>query len=155
MFPTRFTEKSFAINLSPSVMNNATNRKPAFNVGPPSARQRNTNFAFSEVLGSSLPSSFEKKLCQSRTPSDKTFSIRALRHKDTIKLNHYTMKQFNKKLIGIKHNAITPYKENGSKQSIGVAPITQVTHVRNKNSNIQGRSLYVIYVIFNTISNCS
>ena len=28
--------------------------------------------------------------------------------------------------------------------SIGVAPITQVTHVRNKNSNIQGRSLNLI-----------
>ena len=28
--------------------------------------------------------------------------------------------------------------------SIGVAPITQVTHVLNKNSNIQGRSLNVI-----------
>ena len=27
---------------------------------------------------------------------------------------------------------------------ICVAPITQVTHVRNKNSNIQGRSLNVI-----------
>ena len=27
---------------------------------------------------------------------------------------------------------------------IGVAPITQVTQVRNKNSNIQGRSLNVI-----------
>ena len=27
----------------------------------------------------------------------------------------------------------------------GVAPITQVTHVHNKNSNIQGRSLNVIY----------
>ena len=30
----------------------------------------------------------------------------------------------------------------------GVAPITQVTHVRNKNSNIQGRSLNVIKVSF-------
>ena len=40
-------------------------------------------------------------------------------------------------------------------QSIGIAPITQVTHVRNKNSNIQGRSLYVIKVIFHTIKNCS
>ena len=30
---------------------------------------------------------------------------------------------------------------------IGVAPITQVLHVRNKNSNIQGRSLNVIKVI--------
>ena len=30
---------------------------------------------------------------------------------------------------------------------IGVAPTTQVTHVRNKNSNIQGGSLNVIKVI--------
>ena len=30
--------------------------------------------------------------------------------------------------------------------SIGVAPIKQVTHVRNKNSNIQGRSLNLISV---------
>ena len=36
------------------------------------------------------------------------------------------------------------------KLNIGVAPITQVTQVRNKNSNIQGRSLYVIKVIFHT-----
>ena len=34
---------------------------------------------------------------------------------------------------------------------IGIAPITQVTHVRNNNSNIQGRSLNVIYVIFHTL----
>ena len=36
-------------------------------------------------------------------------------------------------------------------------PITQVTHMRNKNSNIQGRSLYVIKVIFHIIRiyNCS
>ena len=39
--------------------------------------------------------------------------------------------------------------------TIGVAPITQVTHKLNKNSNIQGRSLDVIIVIFNTIRNCS
>ena len=37
---------------------------------------------------------------------------------------------------------------------IGVAPITHVMHVRNKNSNIQG-SLNVIKVIFHTIKNCS
>ena len=30
-----------------------------------------------------------------------------------------------------------------------------VTHVRNKNSNIQGRSLNVVKVIFNAIRNCS
>ena len=30
---------------------------------------------------------------------------------------------------------------------IGVAPITQPTHVRNKNSNIQRRSPYVVKVI--------
>ena len=35
--------------------------------------------------------------------------------------------------------------------TIDVAPTTQVTHVRNKNSNIQGRSLNVIKVIFHTI----
>ena len=34
---------------------------------------------------------------------------------------------------------------------IGVAPITQVTHVRNKNSDFQGRSLNVIKVVFHTI----
>ena len=34
--------------------------------------------------------------------------------------------------------------------TIGVVPNTQVTHVR-KNSNIQGRSLNVIKVIFHTI----
>ena len=33
---------------------------------------------------------------------------------------------------------------------IGVTPIMQVTHVRNKNSNVQGRSLTVIKVIFHT-----
>ena len=38
--------------------------------------------------------------------------------------------------------------------NVGVAPITQVTQVRNKNSNIQGRSLNVIKVIFHTIRNC-
>ena len=38
---------------------------------------------------------------------------------------------------------------------IGVAPITHVTHVRDKNSNIQGRSLNVIKVIFHTIRDCS
>ena len=30
-----------------------------------------------------------------------------------------------------------------------------VTHLRNKNSNIQGRSPYVVKVIFHTIKNCS
>ena len=38
---------------------------------------------------------------------------------------------------------------------IGVAPITQYTHMRNKNSNIQGGSLNVIKVIFHTIRYCS
>ena len=38
---------------------------------------------------------------------------------------------------------------------IGVAPITQVTHVRNINSNIQGGSLNVIKVNFHTIGNSS
>ena len=36
-------------------------------------------------------------------------------------------------------------------QNIGVAPITQVKPVRNKNSKIQERSLKVIKVIFHTI----
>ena len=39
--------------------------------------------------------------------------------------------------------------------NIGIAPITLVTYVRNKNSNIQGRSLNVIKVICHTIRNCS
>ena len=39
--------------------------------------------------------------------------------------------------------------------SIGVAPISQVTHVPNKNSNIQGRSLNVIKVIFHSKRNFS
>ena len=38
---------------------------------------------------------------------------------------------------------------------IGIAPITQITHMHNKNSNIQGRSLNVIKVIFHTIRNSS
>ena len=36
----------------------------------------------------------------------------------------------------------------GQNLSIGVAPITQITYVRHKNGNIQGRSLNVIKVIF-------
>ena len=38
---------------------------------------------------------------------------------------------------------------------IGVVPITQVTHVHNKNSNNQGRSPNVVKVIFHTIRNYS
>ena len=38
---------------------------------------------------------------------------------------------------------------------IGVAPITQITHVRNKNSSTQGSSPNVIEVIFHAIRNCS
>ena len=38
---------------------------------------------------------------------------------------------------------------------IGVAPNYAVTHVRNKNSNIQRRSPNVVKVIFHTIRNCS
>ena len=38
--------------------------------------------------------------------------------------------------------------------SISVAPIMQVTHMRNKNSNIQG-SFNVLKVIFHTIRNYS
>ena len=36
-------------------------------------------------------------------------------------------------------------------QYIGVAPMTQVTHVRNKDNNNQGRSPNVVKVIFHTI----
>ena len=41
--------------------------------------------------------------------------------------------------------------------SIGVAPNTQATYVRNKNSNIQGRlyTINVVKVIFHTKRNCS
>ena len=39
---------------------------------------------------------------------------------------------------------------------IGVAPIANnFAHMRNKNSNIQGRSPNVVKVIFYTIRNCS
>ena len=38
---------------------------------------------------------------------------------------------------------------------ISVAPITQYTHVRNKNSNTQGSSPYVVKVLFHTLRNCS
>ena len=38
---------------------------------------------------------------------------------------------------------------------IGIAPITQVTHMHDKNSNNQGRSPNVVKVIFRTIRNCS
>ena len=41
------------------------------------------------------------------------------------------------------------------KQLIGVASITQTTHVRNKDSNIQGRSPNAVKVIFHTVRNCS
>ena len=37
----------------------------------------------------------------------------------------------------------------------GVAPITQVIHVRNRNSNIQVRPHNVIKVFLHTIRNCS
>ena len=39
--------------------------------------------------------------------------------------------------------------------NIGVAPITQYTHVRNKNSNTQGSSPNVVKVVFHTLRNCS
>ena len=38
---------------------------------------------------------------------------------------------------------------------IGIAPITQYTHMRNKNSNTQGSSPNVVKVIFHTLRNCS
>ena len=54
------------------------------------------------------------------------------------------------------HSVIKKYRIDAMKRAlglkwldvIGVALITQVTHVRNKNSNIQGRSLNVIEVMF-------
>ena len=39
--------------------------------------------------------------------------------------------------------------------TIGAAPITQYTHVRNKNSNTRGSSPNVVKVIFHTSRNCS
>ena len=39
--------------------------------------------------------------------------------------------------------------------AISVAPITQFTHMRNKNSNTQESSPYVVKVIFHTLRNCS
>ena len=39
--------------------------------------------------------------------------------------------------------------------NIGVAPITQYTHVRNKNSKTQGSSPNVVKVIFHTTRNFS
>ena len=38
---------------------------------------------------------------------------------------------------------------------IGVAPIKQYTHMRNKKTNTQGSSPYVVKVIFHTTRNCS
>ena len=51
--------------------------------------------------------------------------------------------------------AVEYFTKTRNSSAIAVAPSTQVTHVRNKNSNIQGRSLNAIEVIFNTIRNCS
>ena len=39
--------------------------------------------------------------------------------------------------------------------TLGVAPITQFTHLHNKNSNTQGSSSKVVKVIFHTKRNCS
>ena len=36
--------------------------------------------------------------------------------------------------------------------SVGIAPITQYTHVRNKNINTQGSLPYVVKVIFHTLT---
>ena len=44
-----------------------------------------------------------------------------------------------------------PHECDFAANNIGVAPIRQVTHMRNKNSNIQGSSLNVIKEIFYTI----
>ena len=49
----------------------------------------------------------------------------------------------------------TGWDEMQDRNYSGVASITQVTHVRNKNSNIQGKSLNVIKVLFHTTRNCS
>ena len=46
-------------------------------------------------------------------------------------------------------------KKIQSHNIIGIAPITHIRHVRNKNSNNQGRSPNVIKVIFHTIKNSS
>ena len=52
---------------------------------------------------------------------------------------------------------VIPFQLNNLTVTLGsdVAPFTQVTHKRNKNRNIQGRSLNVIKVIFYTIMSCS
>ena len=47
------------------------------------------------------------------------------------------------------------YKQLQYLTKIGVAPITQCTHVCSKNSHIQGRSHNVVKVIYHTIKNCS
>ena len=80
----------FHINTGPDPLKKHKATKPAFNVWPPSARQRNAiqmafrwradDGPFIVVFGSFLPSSTKKqnkKKRQSWTPSDKTFWIRA------------------------------------------------------------------------------
>ena len=52
-------------------------------------------------------------------------------------------------------NSSSMKKSLPSMRCIGVAPITQIMHVRNINSNIQGKSLNVVKLIFYTKRNCS
>ena len=77
----------FLSNSGPDPLKNYEPTEPAFNVGPSSARQRNAVLiAFGwwahddpliVVFGSSHPHQLKTKRCQSVTPSDKIFWIRA------------------------------------------------------------------------------
>ena len=59
-------------------------------------------------------------------------------------------------MLTVKRRAVTwLYSSLIKFKVIGVATITQVMHVRNKNSNIQGRSLNALKAILHTIKNCS
>ena len=63
----------FLSNTGWDSLKNLKATKPAFHVGPPSARQRDADGPLIVVFGSFLPSSN----CQSWTPSDKNFWNRA------------------------------------------------------------------------------
>ena len=52
-------------------------------------------------------------------------------------------------------NTFSVIFEKAILKAIGVAPITQFTHVGNKNSIFQGRLHNVVIMIFNTIRNSS
>ena len=59
-------------------------------------------------------------------------------------------------LVILRINTIRQNKKNEFETvDSGVASITQITHVRNKKRNIQGRSPYVLKVIFHAKGNCS